>query len=107
MDTKAIISLCLALILYTIYEWLTLPSSSSHIPGPTLARYTSLYRVWLMASGKAPLKYAALHEKYGPIVRTGPNHVSFSSRDMVPIIYDMKNQFLKVDLAISQCPCLY
>lgn len=66
------------------------------IPGPLAGRLTSYYRIWLLLWGDAPLKYAQLHLKYGPIVRTGPNHVSIATSSLIPVIYDSKHLFRKV-----------
>lgn len=66
------------------------------VPGPLLGRITPYYRVWLLIQGDAPLKYAALHRKYGPVIRTGPNHVSISDSRSIPVVYDLKHQYLKV-----------
>lgn len=66
------------------------------IPGPILARFTRFYRPWRIAQGDAPDFYLGLHEKYGPIVRTGPNTVDISDPKALPIIYGISSKFLKV-----------
>jgi hypothetical protein len=66
------------------------------IPGPYLARYSSIFRILLVRNGDAPSGYLELHKKYGPIVRTGPNHVSVSDPGMIPIIYGIGKRFNKV-----------
>ena len=66
------------------------------LPGPFMGRRSKYYRVWLLCGGKGPLRYWRLHQKYGPVVRTGPNHVSISDPDMIPAIYDLKGRFFKV-----------
>jgi hypothetical protein len=66
-------------------------------PGPFIARFSCLYRPWKIARGNAPEFYLALHEKYGPIVRTGPNTVDISDPKAIPIIYGISSKFLKVN----------
>ncbi|KAK2051346.1 cytochrome P450 [Colletotrichum caudatum] len=66
-----------------------------NIPGPWLARYTSLYRLRLVYKGDAPFKYQKLHQIYGEIVRTGPKHVSIANPDMIPVIYGIVKGFNK------------
>lgn len=66
------------------------------LPGPFLARFSGFYRLSLVWDGHAPERYRELHEKYGTIVRTGPNHVSISDTAMIPIIYGIGSKFLKV-----------
>ncbi|KAF4439012.1 pisatin demethylase cytochrome P450 [Fusarium acutatum] len=78
---------------------LTFRAGLRNIPGPWLARYTTLYRLSLVHKGDSPRQYQLLHEKYGPIVRTGPNHVSVSDPAMIPVIYGIGKNFQKVDAA--------
>ncbi|KAJ4188759.1 hypothetical protein NW755_006248 [Fusarium falciforme] len=60
------------------------------VPGPFLARITSLY--FLPSTFKSDRVYVLrqLHEKYGPIVRVGPNEVSLSDWRMYRRIYTNK-----------------
>lgn len=66
------------------------------LPGPVLARFSALYRLSMVYKGNAPQTYRELHKKYGPIVRTGPNHVSVSDAEMIPVIYGTGSNFRKV-----------
>jgi hypothetical protein len=74
----------------------------SPIPGPRWARFTGLYRVYRMWSGKAPSVYLDLHQKYGPIVRTGPNTVSIADPSTIPTIYGIGSNFLKVKFILLE-----
>lgn len=67
-----------------------------NVPGPWLAHITSLHRIKLVWKGGAVKNYNALHKKYGPIVRTGSNHVSVADPSAVPLIYGIASQFRKV-----------
>ena len=42
-----------------------------------------------------------LHEKDGPLVRIGPNHVSFANCSLIPLVYDIKSRFVKVGSVAS------
>lgn len=66
------------------------------IPGPGIAKFTGLYRLNIVMEGTAPQKYRKLHQTYGPAVRVGPNHVSFSDPAVIPTIYGIGSKFLKV-----------
>ncbi|RYP01238.1 hypothetical protein DL765_010869 [Monosporascus sp. GIB2] len=46
------------------------------IPGPRLMAASVLPMGWARTQGRAPYKLAELHERYGPVVRVGPNEVS-------------------------------
>ncbi|KAJ5328320.1 cytochrome P450 [Penicillium brevicompactum] len=65
------------------------------IPGPFIARSSCLYRPWKISKGDAPDFYRRLHEKYGPIVRTGPNTVDISDPKALSTIYGISSKFLK------------
>lgn len=68
----------------------------SPLPGPGWARFTGLYRVYRLWSGKAPSVYLELHQKYSPIVRTRPKTVSIADPTTIPTIYGIGSNFLKV-----------
>ncbi|KAL0576544.1 hypothetical protein V5O48_005436 [Marasmius crinis-equi] len=48
----------------------------ARVPGPMIFKITKLWRVYLCYKGHQDLDLKALHDKYGPIVRTGPNDIS-------------------------------
>lgn len=69
------------------------------IPGPLAARFTSIYRIYVLWSGKCNEKYESLHKQYGPLVRIGPNHIIASDPAIIFTIYDAGWRFPKVSLA--------
>jgi hypothetical protein len=82
---------------YVLYSIITvLKSGLRKLPGPKSARYSRLYRLSLVAGGRAPYEYQKLHQTYGPIVQTGPNHVSVTEPSAIPQIYGIGSHFLKV-----------
>ncbi|EXJ66931.1 uncharacterized protein A1O5_10126 [Cladophialophora psammophila CBS 110553] len=74
------------------------------LPGPLSARFSRLYRLSLVAGGKAPAEYRKVHEVYGPIVRVGPNHVSIADPSEIPLIYGIGSKFLKTDFYNTMSP---
>lgn len=67
------------------------------VPGPLLAKFTDLWRLLMVKRGDSHDTYLALHEKYGDIVRVGPNCVSISKPDAIPMIYGIQKGFVKSD----------
>ncbi|OJJ30776.1 hypothetical protein ASPWEDRAFT_117503 [Aspergillus wentii DTO 134E9] len=67
----------------------------SGIPGPWLAAYTRLWKVYDVWKGDAHQNAIQLHRKYGKMVRIGPRHVSFSDPKALPIIYGLGKGFNK------------
>ena len=66
------------------------------IPGPFLASFTSLWKWDVVRREKMPFVNTKLHEKYGPLVRIGPNHISASSAESIQTVHRSKSGFTKV-----------
>lgn len=47
-----------------------------------------------------------LHEKYGPVVRIGPNVLSLDYPELIPTIYDTKGNYRKVSIVLFFNYCL-
>lgn len=73
----------------------------SAIPGPFLGSLTSLWKWHLVRREQMPFVTTELHERYGPLVRIGPNHISASSAESIQAIHRARSGFTKVTL-----PCL-
>ncbi|KAI0010206.1 cytochrome P450 [Xylariaceae sp. FL0662B] len=65
------------------------------IPGPFLASLTSLWKWNVVRSEKMPFLNTELHEKLGPLVRIGPNHISASSPESIQVVHRSKSGFTK------------
>ena len=75
----------------------------SHIPGPFFASIFPFDRLLTAASGQQFLAHIRYHERFGPCVRVGPNHVSFSDADVIPQIYGITTKFFKVCRPLRWC----
>ena len=76
-----------------------------HIPGPFLASFTNVWRVYHQRSGNFVAFSRRLHAKYGPVVRIGPNAIHLSDATAVSTIYTSHGEFKKV-LTLRGCFCL-
>lgn len=56
-------------------------------PGPYWASLSDLWNAKTFWSGQHPYRLTELHEKYGPVVRFGPNRLSFTSQDAINTIF--------------------
>ncbi|KAK0722862.1 cytochrome P450 3A13 [Lasiosphaeria miniovina] len=65
----------------------TVLSPLNGIPGPALARFTSLVLKWHEFNARRTAYVHGLHRRYGPVVRIAPNEVSFASAAAVKEIY--------------------
>ncbi|KAH6362247.1 hypothetical protein HBI34_179110 [Parastagonospora nodorum] len=75
-----------------------------HIPGPFLASITDLYRINWVKTTRAHLKLQQCHERYGKLVRIGPNTVSFSDPVAIPEVYPMRAGMPKSDFYVTLRP---
>ena len=73
------------------------------IPGPPVAAYTKLWRLYDVWKGHAHMTAIDIHKQYGDVVRIGPNHVSIADPQMIPIIYATKENFTKTGFYPIQC----
>lgn len=82
-------------ILLTTYILPLVRSPLKNYPGPLLAKLTDWYRVYHALD--AHTLQLRLHQKYGPVVRYGPNCLSLSDPKLVKTIYSSRGNFLKSD----------
>ncbi|KAI1345443.1 cytochrome P450 [Xylaria sp. FL0043] len=73
----------------TIYQWNRL----RHIPGPPLASFSHLWIAYSGWSGKQYEIHRLLGEKYGPLVRIGPNVVSTDDPETIRRISNAKSVY--------------
>ncbi|KAF7330930.1 Cytochrome P450 [Mycena venus] len=72
-------SLSLSIILYRLSPLHPL----YHVPGPIVWRITKLAGMWMSFTGHQHLYFKWAHDKYGPVIRTGPNEVSVVDAEAV------------------------
>ena len=86
-DIEQLAIVCLTSLLILYYGRALYGSSLRDIPGPFLAKVTALYRVSMFWRGDGRAQVLMLHQKYGPVVRTGPRHVLVADPDALSVIY--------------------
>ncbi|KAJ5679171.1 Cytochrome P450 [Penicillium macrosclerotiorum] len=74
-------------LFFGYYIGLGLISPLSNIPGPWFTRFTSFWIKYQEFTANRREYIHDLHQKYGPVVRLGPNEVSFTSLDAIKEIY--------------------
>ncbi|ESK87653.1 cytochrome p450 [Moniliophthora roreri MCA 2997] len=81
--------------LYHFIPWLIDPYGCRQYPGPFLAQFTDAWLIWVAIGGHRSEKVHALHQKYGPIVRIAPNHLSIATSAALQTVYAHGNAALK------------
>ncbi|GAB1315668.1 Cytochrome P450 monooxygenase andK [Madurella fahalii] len=71
-------------------------------PGPFLASLTDWWRFFDVYRRRPERSHIALHRKYGPVVRLGPNTLSFSDPEALKTIYGLNKGFIKSDFYVVQ-----
>lgn len=73
------------------------------IPGPPIAAYTKLWRLYDVWKGQAHWTAVRLHKQYGSLVRLAPDVVSIGDADEIPKIYNIKGDYTKTGFYPIQC----
>ena len=84
----------IVLTFFLVKNYLSLDS----VPGPLLARFTNLYRAFLVYNGSAHERHLQLHAQYGDLIRLGPQCVSVTgSSTYIAQIYGIGKGLVKSD----------
>ncbi|KAI0329906.1 high nitrogen upregulated cytochrome P450 monooxygenase 2 [Cubamyces sp. BRFM 1775] len=75
-------TLLLSIAVYRLSPWHPL----ARYPGPLYLRVSKLPLTWIASTGKQHKFVKKLHERYGDIVRTGPNELSIRNADAIPSV---------------------
>jgi len=77
----------LAILLLTALLWQRYQKGLNKYKGPDLAFFTSLWRVWNTYSNSTSLPFLSWQEKYGDVIRLGPNILVFADPACIKDIY--------------------
>ncbi|KAF6828543.1 cytochrome p450 pisatin [Colletotrichum musicola] len=99
MNTQLLLAVgALSLFLHlavSLARWLRSPLRS--VPGPALAHFSDAWYFWTLKKGRFEEVNKSLHDKYGPVVRYGPNRYSIDDAEASKTIYGHGTQFPKSD----------
>lgn len=90
--TIVVAAATLAALHYFLLQPLHL-SPLSRIPGPKLYALTKWRLAWEDWHGRRTRTINKLHERYGPVVRVGPNEIHFNSLSALRTIYGPGSEF--------------
>lgn len=85
-------ALLLTTISYILYQRCFHPLAK--YPGPFLASLTDLWQVHQFMTLKQPYNLTKLHEKYGSIVRYGPDKLSITDEEAIKLIYQSGAKYM-------------
>ena len=58
--------------------------------------WSNIWRFWLVSTWKYQWKMKELHEKYGPVVRIGPNLLDLDYPELIKTLYSTSGKYTKV-----------
>lgn len=90
---EVVISILIVLVLYLVRTRYC--NGLNKIPGPFSASLTSLWKFQVVLKERMPFISTELHEKHGPLVRIGPNHISASSAESIQAVHRSRTGFTK------------
>ncbi|KAK3336366.1 cytochrome P450 [Cercophora scortea] len=67
-------------------------------PGPFLAGWTNLWRLWVVYRADYAQTMEKLHEKYGPVVRLGPNLLDLDLPELSRVVYSTDGKWKKTTM---------
>ncbi|KAJ3543615.1 hypothetical protein NM208_g3485 [Fusarium decemcellulare] len=95
LDNLLFVSCGAAVLLVAVFLYQTVTSPLKRVPGPFVARFTDLWYAWRVWKGHFEKDNIRLHEKYGKVVRYGPNRYSIKDPKGARIIYGHGSHFYK------------
>lgn len=81
------------LVGYIIYQRYLHPLAK--FPGPFWASITNFWKVYELSTLALPTRMCRVHEKYGPVVRIGPDDLSFNIPEAIAPIYKVGRRMPK------------
>ncbi|KAK3356708.1 cytochrome P450 [Lasiosphaeria hispida] len=85
----------LALFIYLVGYYLNSPLRQ--YPGPILAKFTNLWRLYHITRGNFHQDVIRLHKKYGPVVRIGPNVLDVDDPALLKTVFNIKGDWKKTE----------
>ncbi|KAE8348957.1 cytochrome P450 [Aspergillus coremiiformis] len=94
----------LVLCLYIGFHVVRTYRRLDHFPGPLVAPFTDLGRLWWVRTSRSHHYHMAFHDRYGDYVRLGPNMVSISDVDAMALVYPIRPGVPKGNFYRSMMP---
>ncbi|GIJ83167.1 hypothetical protein Asppvi_001686 [Aspergillus pseudoviridinutans] len=92
---QAVSVLALGISTVLVYHLFCTYWQLQHIPGPLIAKFSDFHRFILARRGLIHLYQACAHQRFGPVVRFGPNLVSICDPEAIHTIFNLRTGFAK------------
>ncbi|KAI0390458.1 cytochrome P450 [Xylariaceae sp. FL0594] len=97
----AVITVVLVPLLVSTALWYLIAYIQSPLrkyPGPRLAAWTNYWRMYHAYRGSMHLVCKEMHDKYGPVVRLGPNYLDVDCSSLIKTCFDRNGAWKKSEL---------
>jgi len=91
--TQPLLVALLAFSAYLLISYLSSPLR--HYPGPFLAKFTNLWRLYYTRKGSFQHDVSLLHKKYGSVVRIAPNVLDVDDPSLLKTVFGTKGGWKK------------
>ncbi|KAJ5199751.1 Cytochrome P450 [Penicillium cf. griseofulvum] len=75
---------------FLVFQVILIERRLAAIPGPFIAKFTDYWKVYHLLKGDYGETLYWWHQRYGPMIRTGPRHISVGDPNEVPRVYQIK-----------------
>ncbi|KAF5251103.1 hypothetical protein FANTH_3766 [Fusarium anthophilum] len=99
-DWKNVCAAFLLVPIFSIATWWIVTYFASPLrkyPGPRIAGWTNLWRLWTVRKGSYHIRIKELHDQYGPVVRIGPNTLDLDTPGLINTLYGTDGTFLQTE----------
>jgi hypothetical protein len=96
LTPMALAGLGLLLLCWAFLHQLRVYYRLRHFPGPFVARFTNLQRVFWVQTARSHEIHMQMHNRYGDFVRMGPNMISISDPKLILVVYPIRPGVPKV-----------
>jgi len=101
-ESPLVLSLIASLFAFAVYLVASYFNSPlKQYPGPFLAKFTNLWRLYHHSQRSFHTELDELHKKYGPVVRVAPNVLDIDYPDLIKSVFNIKGDWRKTEAYLA------
>lgn len=95
----SLVGTLLAFVVYVVGSYLNSPLR--RYPGPFLAKFTNLWRMYHISQKSFHKVVEDLHKQYGPVVQIGPNVLDVDDPNLIKTVFNIKGDWKKTEAYLA------
>lgn len=88
--------LIMSFLLFFHFVWFYLQSLLKVISNPFLTKFINIWRLTNQLTERSHRIQMRFHERHEPAILLGSNFVSLNDSDLIKVVYDVRNNFVKI-----------